>query len=430
MNAPLALTTLQAGPDDKAAAIDIYTQTTANPVIEGIQNLNTEMMDSVNALFGKAPSLGDALDTMGVKKLESKDILSGLISTDTQLQSAFSSLDSSLQSFITNVKGNVDVRLTADGLKTAYKLSSKVNVAGVTAMVNVLGGKKGLVDIVDISAQTNLLTNVLKVSAKMNIPNAFTTVIGAVTNRNVAMRVTKNILGTVVSSSNVNMLMNIADAHAKGTIRVNAGSFVNKFAANFKIPLGTRPGDYLQIGADISSSFGKLNPKWNLSITTGGRSLINGSIMLSSSGQFKAVMKSSANRNRITLGFNSSTSPRTSVPPRPAIRGLTQTTSKTPSGQNKTTRRYPDGKVQSFTEVAENDVLEEILAPVQFGVGTVGALSSCALGDPLTMGHVLNSFASQAGKFGTQDAKDSLLKSFPYSPLTGLGSQDSYIERS
>ena len=416
MSASLASTTLMTGADDKVAAIDIYSQQASLAPTEDKVSLSTGLN-----LFNSAPiSLASATENQSLSLTNAISDIGG------SLSSAFQSLETGLKDLLTNSKIGVGLKMDKNGIRPTFNIASMANINGIKTIVNVIGNQKGITAKMGVAGQVNFLGSLLKVSAKMNISDAFTKIAASVTSKTVLNQVTKGVMSTVVSTSNVSFLASIADAKSSGKISLNLGGLVSKFSANFKIPIGTKKGDYLQLGATLSSSFGKLDPKWNISLGGKVGGMLNGNVMLKSSGDFKAVMRANAKADRRGFGMGTSASVAiSSIPNKPPARNVVRYDQSNRSAK-RYVDKYPSGKSISYYE-QDGSLLSQTATPMFFD-DAVENYDNSGYSDPFTMGSVLSDAdTSLTKKMGFSMAEsspaDELLKNYPIYDYGSLSDQ-------
>lgn len=290
-------TSLQSGPKDKLAAIDAYTQSTAAAPIDDAAPMPAENSNLEGMVGAPSTPIGDEYDLEAVTPgipMSPTDVTRGVIANTPDLQGPFSSLDKPLQDFLTNVKGKVNLKITNRGIVGSINLSSMSNVLGVTAMIGAIGGQKGLFAVLDVHGQAGLYSNLLRVAAKFGINGAFSSIMSAVNDRNIARLIIKNILGDIISNSSVNMLAELAISPHARTAHSLFPQLLSRFAANFKIQLGTNVTAYVSIGSLISSSFSRIDPSWNRSRTSRGATYYNANVFENGSPDFKRIMAACA----------------------------------------------------------------------------------------------------------------------------------------
>ena len=440
MASELAQTTFQAGPNDALAALDVYSQSTAAPPISNLslklpssyeemaKTIGTPAVDPTDQLSGYALANGTALTA--------NDLTKTVIAQDAGMHSAFAQLDPILQKAITNVKGMVGVTMSNKGLKVNYNLASALNIAGMTTMVNILGGKKDIIDVLNVKGQVNFLTNVLKISAKMNIPNAYGIISANITDRGILTKVTNNLLGSVIGNCNVNMLGNIALSYRNGKFSLKMPSLCFKFANGFKLTLGLHSKKHGGLAASISSSFSFLNSKWNVGVTSNGKMVVKASVFLNASHDFKRVMSASATRSRQPLLCTRTNSPwpsTNSIPNYNTRLDVIKYEEVDKNGHMVVKYKFASGKEEHYTtDKNTGNVTQTLVTPTALTANAddYKHFDNSGIDDPMALGHVFSSFADQskssskAASAINTDAGTSLKANFPYTALNGLQSLD------
>lgn len=433
----IAETSFLAGADDKLAAVDSYKQSTAaNPLSV---YLDSSVVDpgQLQGLAGM-PAVDEATQLADIAKttalpLKPENVISGFINRDSQIQSAFSSLDSSLQKFLTSVKGSAKIRIVDGKLKTDFKLSSMANVAGIKTMINVMGGKKGLIDSIDVASKINFTSNLLKVAAKMGVPNAYSTIAANIKDNEVLNAVTRNILPSVIVTSNANMLSNISFSVKNGRVKCVMPKFTTKFAANFKLPPGILPGELGNLGASISGSFSRINDRWVSSVNTKGQVRINGNTLLNVSSDFRKVMGAANAKSRSSWKVNASVNSQFSGSSVPTYRrpGLIKYETVTASGKPVVRYKFANGSEREYETGQDGKITERRTDPAAMPAtkAAFANFDNSKIDDPLVFGHILNTAKdiSMSGQPNTSlfgNPVDSLKSNFPYTIAQGASVMD------
>ena len=404
MGSELAQTTFAAGANDSLAALDAYSQSTAAPPISNLtlklpasyeemaKTIGSPPVDPTDQLSGYALANGTALT--------SNDMVKSVIAQDSSMHSAFAQLDSTLQKALTNVKGLVNVSMTNKGLKV------------------------------------NFLSNVLKISAKLNIPNAYGIISANLTDRNLLNKVTNNILGSVIGNCNVNMLGNIALSYRDGKLSLNVPNLCVKFANGFKLNANFSSKGLGSLGASLSSSFSFLNTKWNIGLTSKGKVVIRASAMLNSSSDFKAVMSASATRSRVALRNNRTirTLPRGStIPDHGARMGVLKHDAVDVRGNASVQFKFPTGREEHYlTDKTSGEITHTSVEPLPPSTNAADYqnFDNSMIYDPLALGHVFSTFADKSKASGMDatplncNAATSLKAYFPMTALNDVQTVD------
>lgn len=424
-------TTLKSGPEDRLAAIDAYTKSTAAAPVDEVAPVQADNSNLEGMVGANTSEVGNEYDfeaiTPGVP-MTAPDVARGVIASNPDLQGPFSSLDKPLQDFLTNVKGKVNLQITNKGITGGINLSSMSNVLGVSAMIGVIGGQKGSFNVTDVHGQISLFSNLLRVSARFGIPGAFSTIMLAVNERSIARSIIKGILGDIVSNSAINMLAELAISPHASTVRALSPQFLSHFATNFKIPLGTNVTAYVSIGALLSSSFARIDPNWNKSRTSAGRTYYNANIMQSGSADFKRVMAASAaNTKQPFFSVNVDVSIGNTLPSGPTIpSAYRQDYSSDPSIV--AMDFYPNGKTVTYSKDSSGVLSSHAVSPVIPSVIPLDwhTFDNSHLYNPLTIGYLIFDAHIKSTKLNADpapmfcDAAVSAKAYFPLTPLHGL----------
>ena len=433
----LANTTFVDGADDSLAAIDAYSQKTAATPLSVYLDSSVADPALLQGLAGTS-AIDEAAQLADITKatslpLKPENVVSGVINKEPKLQSAFASLDPGLQKFLTSVKGNARIRMVDGKLKTDFKLSSIANVAGVTTMINVLGGKGGLINSVDIASRINFTSNLLKVAAKMGVPNAYATVAANIKDNDVLNAVTKNILSSVVVTSNVNMLSNISFSVKNGRVKCVMPKFTTRFAANFKLPAGILPSEFGNIGAQISGSFSRINGRWVTKVNARGQARINGNTLLNVSTDFRKVMGAANAKSRSSWKLNVGVNAQFSGSSVPTYRrpGLIKYETTTASGKPVVRYKFADGSEKRYVTNDDNSITETVAQPAlaPTDLAAYRNFNNSQIDDPLVFGHVLNTAKDAASLNGNSggffgNPLESLKSNFPYTVASGAKVMD------
>lgn len=433
----IAETSFLAGADDKLAAVDTYKQSTAANPLSVYLDSSTIDPGQLQSLAGMS-AVDEATQLANIAKttalpLKPENVISGFINRDSQIQSAFSSLDPGLQKFLTGVKGGAKIRIVDGKLKTDFKLSSMANVAGVKTMINVMGGKKGLIDSIDVASKINFTSNLLKVAAKMGVPNAYSTIAENIKDNEVLNAVTRNILPSVIVTSNTNMLSNISFSVKNGRVKCVMPKFTAKFAANFKLPAGILPGELGNLGATISGSFSRINGRWVTSVNTKGRVRINANTLLNVSSDFRKVMGAANTKSRSSWKVNASANQSFSGANVPVYRrpGLIKYETVTATGRPVVRYKFANGSQREYETNDDGILTERRTEPeaIPTNSSAFTNFDNSKIEDPLVFGHILNTAKDRlaAGKQTTSlfgNPIESLKSNFPYTIAQGVSVMD------
>lgn len=432
MSTNLAQTLFATGKDDKLAAINVYTQQTAvAPINDSVDAILADI-DTLSELSG-CESISPEEQIKNVvaseeQALKSSDIVKGVISANSGLHSAYSSMSSKLQNFLTNVKGSVNLSVVNGQVKAGLKMATMTDAGAVTAMLNIVGGNKNDFSLKDVSGQRAFVSNLLKLSSTMGVPGAYATAMSGIADKTIGRNITRDILPTVIANSSHDMLRDIAQGPHAGHVRATYPNLNRDFASAFRFPHGTPTNKHADIGSSILSSFNLLNPNWNRTRTSKGKDYFNGNISLNSSGDFKAAMKAMGAGG--FGGFNYSSTERVTNNTIPNINRnrVVKYTAVDDNGNPVVRYSYPNGTKERYYTGSDGNLQKEMRVPKRLAVDgeNLQQEDNSAIDDAGTMCHILNDADEQSRLLGgsvlNSNASTSLKNAFPFTSF--IGSQD------
>ena len=429
MSTNLAQTLFKTGPNDLLAAVNVYTQQSAIAPINDSANAILADIDALKGLAGCEAIAAETQirDLVSSQKqaLVSSDIVKGVISANSGLHTAYSSLSPKLQNFLTSVKGSVDLSMVNGKIKAGLKMSSMTDAGAVTAMINIVGGKNNSFTLKDISGQRTFVSNLLKLSSTIGVPGAYATAMAGIADKSMGRGITRDILPTVIANSSYEMLREIAEGPHADHVRATYPNVNRDFASSFKFSHDATTDQHANIAASILTSFNILNPNWNKTRTSKGRSYLNGSISLNSSGDFKAVLKASGNgyggfRYSVTGRYAGTTIPEVDSPK--VVKHVTLDS----RGRPIVRYEYPNGVAKKYYTGNDGDLQEETSTPQVLPTNPtlLRNIDNSAIENIGTLCHVVNDADNQSRLLGgsliNTDASASLKNTFPLTALDGL----------
>ncbi len=313
MGLQLSPTTFATGIKDKLAAVDIYTQKSAkNPIdaitldvnldpsaIAGLMGGNFKLPVNLIASYSKAKGIS----------IDASALLNGIIGSNSVLASAMGSLNSLTSGAILAVTGNANISATIGSISSSINTSDLSSLTGISSLISGISGSAFPISFTDISGLTNLATNLLKQAAALGIPHAYLQIAsGLISNPSMLNKVTSQILSTVIKTSNINMLCNIAQGPAVSSVYSSNPNFIPGFASNFSLPPNTPQNQLPLMGNQMCSSFNAIDPSWNSVTTSNGQVLTDSNVTMGGSADFNAVMSSINTTSNISAFSNTVTS--------------------------------------------------------------------------------------------------------------------------
>lgn len=356
----LAKTTFQTGIKDTLAAVDVYTQKSVTSLVNesGLASFDISSIKSlVGGNLGVSALISKYSAAAGIT-IDAKALTSGIINASPTLRSAFGGMSSGVAASITSVTGPLGAGVSSNisaaigGISATIKNTNLNDLTSVSAMIGGMSGKSFGINFTDTAGLKTLSVNLLSQANVMGIPNAYAQfALGMTNNQKLLTDITVGITGSVVSTSNVNMLCNMAAGPVAKQINTLAPKFISNFAANFKLSSNTSVGQYAGIALQISGAFTSINPRWNKTTTTSGRTINNANVYLRGSVDFKKVMSAAASyaKNLLAVKPTSTTTyPSGQTPSTPTFpTGTTSSTTVLQDGTSVTTYTMPDGRTYS-----------------------------------------------------------------------------------
>lgn len=385
----LADTFFLGGAEDKLAAVDVYTQTSADEPIDITAVDGATDSDALQGMMGGnlappeeilksySPTEGLVLDTNALRN--------GIINANGALRSAIGTVSSGIKDAVMVAKGINNIKATINGITASIKRGKLSDIVGIANLIGGLSGRVYPIAFNDLAGMANLSTNVLKQAAELGIPNAYDQIASGIASvPGLLNEVTRNILPIVALTSDVNMLMNIARGPCRNNIRSMNPGFIGSFAKNYKLPPKTSQAAQRKIGNQISCSFSSIDPNWNKTIKSNGALVNCSNVLNKASSDLRKVMLVANTLSRIssviiprTVGvFTPANAP--PLPPMPG--GTTAQTVITPQGNTVVTYTYPDGRVFVNTTTPNGgQITQEMSYPSQSNVPGLNTQGSNAV---------------------------------------------------
>ena len=381
MGLKLSPTTFATGINDKLAPVDIYTQKSAKNPIDAITlDINLDPT-TIKGLMGG--NLGTALNVISSYSkskgitINASALLSGIIGSNPTLASAMGSLNQVTSAALTTTSGFANITATIGSISSKINNSNLSNLTAIASLIGGISGTAFPVAFTDIAGLTNLSVNLLKQANTLGIPNAYTQIAnGLGGNLPLLQSITKAILPSVVHSSNVNMLSNIAQGPVTSSINASNPAFIASFASNYTLPPNTPQNQLPLLGAQISTSFTAINPSWNTTTTHTGTILNKNTVMAGASVDFATVMAAAQATANVPAMCTptvtiAQTAAQATANPLPSI--ATGSTSSITTSVNEPdgtvssvlTTTWPDGMVITTTTSASGTVTSTTSYPIQ-----------------------------------------------------------------
>lgn len=313
----LAPTTFSTSVDEKLATVDAYALTSALVVNNNLPDVNdTTNLDGFKGLKGASPGAGLQLfkPTGGIGlKVNSDSLLKSITSANSALQTALSKMPNGIKSALLKASGKSEILGTIAGITSTIKGADLTTLTGLGSLIGSVAGSNYPILFNDKSGLIALSGNIIKQASEIGLPNVLKAFTDGITDKGILSGIAKEIMPHIVSTSNVNMLSNLASSSLAKDVLKNQPNFISDFTKNFKLPANLKQSQYSNYTDSIKSSFFAINPNWNKTILQTGLSVLNMSITRDSSPEFKRLLRAKANINHVTINPAEATTINTSV---------------------------------------------------------------------------------------------------------------------
>lgn len=273
----LTPTTFMSGANDALAAVDVYTQKGLSVINNAKTTIGMSSGSLVEKVFDKPVSKQELSKMITVSKkgeiiVDKQSLLKGIISSNTELNSAVNGLKDTVKDNVLVANVTSKIKATVGGINSYI---CKADLSTVNSLVRAVSGLRGLKDLpfkfTDVASITTLGSNLVKESAKACLTGVFKQLSQEPTYKGEVMnKITGNITGTVLGTTNNNLLTEVVDAGYGSIMLRKQPDFINKYLKNYDsrtLSLKTKKRelssslvtDYNKINA----AFNGLDPNWN-----------------------------------------------------------------------------------------------------------------------------------------------------------------------
>lgn len=273
MGFKLTDTVFSTGADEALAAVDAFKVQNAKVI-----NLLPELKQALDtdALTGlKGGNLGEGVAflsktaTAGLK-VNSDALIKGVLSSNSGLIGVLRSLPATLQAGITSAKEISKIVATVNGVKHLITNADLSTLQGVSKLISGVAGAPFPITFLDKTGLTELSTNLVREASRLGIPDAYGAFISGMDDKTILRALTKNLLPTVLGTSNLNLLSSIAATPLGQDVTKLMPSFARDFTKQFVLPPGTPAKSHADILNKIDVSLTQINGAWKTSPFGGG----------------------------------------------------------------------------------------------------------------------------------------------------------------
>ena len=226
--------------DDKLETVDAYTGKSATDTLN-LAGLNFNTNTDTLTQYLNVPALGQPIIAEAKKDGElmvnMSALKSGIIAANNNLHSAMAMIDAAKRDALSTVNGlKSEVTATINGIDSTIKNAQLTTMQGISSAIGSIANNTGLpISFKDVSGITGLSTNLLSEASKLGIPSAYTSFAAGIAHNGILASVTKSILPSVIGSSNIGMLNEIANGQYGKVLNKLVPGVAKSFVSSFKI---------------------------------------------------------------------------------------------------------------------------------------------------------------------------------------------------
>lgn len=266
---------------NKAAIFDKATASLVNQALKGVGDLKKDLSSLVSNKDGSF-----SLSPEGLKD-RLKDVLSGSNAAvdrlgDSITKTATGAVQGATQALMDRFSGTIDSAVSNFSTKNIS------DARGLFNSINELTRNPDMAKLMDLGAETRLLTGVFKEAIDLRVPKAIEVLIDGDT---VAIKqALKNITSNAMESGDMVTAKLLADKLGSNQILALEPRAVEKLLSGFTLPQGTKQNELSDLGVTLKSTLVSINQKWNITSRAGGN-IFNLEAMTSMSEDAKRVLE-------------------------------------------------------------------------------------------------------------------------------------------
>lgn len=301
MTGKLALPTFVMGPEDKVAAVDVYTET-KDTVVNSIQDTapaeGTGLLQSVlrggKSMLGELPAalkMGQSL----AQSLSSGSIVQRIAGVSNVAAGLMNKLSPDITKTVMGMVGSVSGPISM-AVGAAQRLIPGQNLGNISALSNAMNQITGtnVSSIVDKGGLVATMSGLVNTAAGYGIPNSFSALTG---NGSLASKlsIASNVLPGITKMGDIISTSDIAKSLPFGSVSNNPSFSMSALASNYSSPFQCTASDYSTEYTSMKMSFDSISTNWDTALrtdlTTGtSTSIPSITTMLSASSDLKAVV--------------------------------------------------------------------------------------------------------------------------------------------
>lgn len=270
----LASTVFSTQPTEALITVDAYQQTTASDTITAVKD-NTQTEDSKEAIssvvVGAKESVGDQTENAKEQVADAKEVLVESLDQSPTMSSAFNALEKETKATVLDgikrdIVDGTGVGNTLASVGNTTKLLTSTNLKslkGLSTLVSGISNTPFPIDLKNPKLFASSASAILREATTKGLPGVFKAFSDGTTDETILGRVTKDLLPHMVSTSNVDLLYDMATGKTKKDIKAFMPSVATDFVQAFKSPGKMSIGQKMNLLNTVGSGLSEIDSKWD-----------------------------------------------------------------------------------------------------------------------------------------------------------------------
>lgn len=249
MSSLLSTPIFVSGPDDKVAAVDLYTA--SGKLVNELRDISEVFKaDALDGLKGGNSLLtaikGDIIKgfdeaTAGIQ-LDTDGLMKGLIATNPGMVSALRSLPSKMQGELTKVSGLADIAGTFNGIKAQITKATLSTINGLGGLINGITGANLPFNFTDKKSLAQFSASLIIQATRVGIPGVFKAFSDQIKDKKVLRNIVASVAEQAVTNSMTELLRDISSTPSSRILAKVAGGLALKYIRDYKNPYNSSMG--------------------------------------------------------------------------------------------------------------------------------------------------------------------------------------------
>jgi hypothetical protein len=371
----LAVPAFVTGIEEKLAAVDVYGASSGTEVggATGAPDLPLNVDEIADLVGANVPTSASDLLSVGAGGLsidtaQLKDNILASIPGAGEAMGDLGGLQDSVFSVGTGLSSEVSA--TVNGVTSLVNGANLSSMTGVGSLIGGITGSDFPISLKDNAGIAQVGTNLLNQACTLNIPGAYSQFSSGFSgDLGMLSTITKGVLPTVASTSNVGMLSEIATGPLAGSISSMMPGFSGSFTSSFKLPSGIGTTDIVKMGTQVFSSLNTIDPSWNKTVPISSRPMSTTYPVKNSS---TATMQASPDfKTMMAVYASAKATPAVVTPIKSVTQPSTQVNSNFPDGTTSSAHSNSDGSTTTIYHLPDGTIVTRTTPPNATSVKTV-----------------------------------------------------------